>query len=126
MPTQLQRLFVEHRHRQPDDLHEHAQRDHQHEHLPAGRLLCCGAIARLYKPGRNSDLIHRHRAEVPASHGVGVNGNLQVQGTAQAPVILTSFKDDTVGGDTDGDNATTQSSCVDWFGLSASATAQSI
>jgi hypothetical protein len=53
-----------------------------------------------------------------------VNGVLQVQGTPDAPVSLTSLHDDSVGGDTLGDGATRSPSPGDWLGIGVNAGAQ--
>ena len=46
-----------------------------------------------------------------------VNGILDVQGTTDDRVVFTSFKDDSHGGDTNGDGAATEPATGDWYAI---------
>ncbi|RYF44261.1 MAG: hypothetical protein EOO27_43745, partial [Comamonadaceae bacterium] len=49
-----------------------------------------------------------------------VNGTLVASGTQADPVVLTTIKDDTVGGDTGGDGNATSPGTLDWGGITIS------
>jgi hypothetical protein len=54
---------------------------------------------------------------------LAVNGALDIEGDSTAPVIFTSFKDDTIDGDTNGDLGATAPAQGDWSGVEVSAAA---
>ncbi|MBT4499745.1 MAG: hypothetical protein HOC74_18605, partial [Gemmatimonadetes bacterium] len=49
------------------------------------------------------------------THYIRVNGILDMQGTSDNPVVFTSWKDDSAGGDTNNDADTTVPSPGDWY-----------
>ncbi len=56
----------------------------------------------------------------PVYLSIAGNASLQVNGTLQKPVVMTSFQDDAVKGDTNGDGSASKAAPGDWIGLQVS------
>jgi hypothetical protein len=76
--------------------------------IPEGRTLDVAA-GQVIKLLNHTDAFH-------------VNGTLKVEGTAAAPVVITSYSDDTAGGDTNDDGHNSGPSVANWGGISFTAT----
>ena len=62
----------------------------------------------------------------PYYSSLTVEGSLVVAGTAASPVTFTSVRDDSIGGDTNGDGNTTSPVAGDWSGISVSGTTSTV
>ena len=61
-----------------------------------------------------------------SSSGITVSGTLEVGGTASQPVVLSSWKDDTAGRDSNGDGDATTPAAGDWQGIKISSSGEAM
>ena len=75
------------------------------------------AKARPTVPTDNPVASSSAHARIRTSSGIVVLGQLELDGTAANPVVMTSYADDSLAGDSNGDGDTTRATAGDWDGI---------